>query len=341
MARVGMPLPSLAEIRSMTINLQRRLAVLAGVLAAVLLPISASAQTYPGKPVRLIVPYVPGGGADIIGRYLAQMLTPALGQTVIVENKPGAGGLMGTEAGLAAPADGLTLTLISSSYTVNPSLYKLKFDPVADITPIVQVSQGPLLVVVNPALPVKSLAELVAYAKARPGKLNYASSGQGSVLHLGAALFADRAGLTMNHVPYKGGGAALNDLLANQVDVYFAATASALPMVKAGKLRPLAVTSAKRIPALPDVPTIAESGFKGYDVTLWYGLIGPKGLPTPIVERINTEVNKVLARKETPAKLEIDGAVPAGGTTVQFQAVVRSEIDLWRTVVTKLGVKPE
>jgi tripartite-type tricarboxylate transporter receptor subunit TctC len=325
----------------MTSDPLRRLAVIAGVLVAVLLPASASAQTYPSKPVRLIVPYVPGGGADIIGRYLAQTLTPALGQTVIVENKPGAGGLMGTEAGLATPADGHTLTLISSSYTVNASLYKLKFDPVADITPIVQVSQGPLLVVVNPALPVKSLAELVSLAKARPGQLNYASSGQGSVLHLGAALFADRAGLTMNHVPYKGGGAALNDLLANQVDVYFAATASALPMVRAGKLRPLAVTSTRRIPALPDVPTIAESGFKGYDVTLWYGLIGPKGLPPVIVERINTEVNKVLVRKETPAKLEIDGAVPAGGTTAQFQAVLRREIDLWRGVVTKLGVKPE
>lgn len=285
--------------------------------------------------------FVPGGGADIIGRYLAQALTTALGQPVIVENKPGAGGMLGVEAGLAAPADGYTLTLISSSYTVNPSLYKLKFDPVNDITPIVQVSQGPLLVVVNPAVQAKSLQELVSLGKSRPGQLNYASSGQGSALHLGAALFADMADFKMNHVPYKGGGAALNDLLGGQVDLYFAATASALPLVKAGKLRPLAVTSARRIAALPDTPTVAESGFKGYDVTLWYGLVGPKGLPPEIVNRINAEVNKVLVRKETSAKLEIDGASAAGGTPAQFQAILSKEIDLWRRIVTKLGVKPE
>lgn len=299
------------------------------------------ADTYPNRPIKLIVTFVPGGGADIIGRYLAQALTTALGQPVIVENKPGAGGMLGVEAGLAAPADGYTLTLISSSYTVNPSLYKLKFDPVNDITPIVQVSQGPLLVVVNPAVQAKSLQELVSLGKSRPGQLNYASSGQGSALHLGAALFADMADFKMNHVPYKGGGAALNDLLGGQVDLYFAATASALPLVKAGKLRPLAVTSAKRIAALPDTPTVAESGFKGYDVTLWYGLVGPKGLPPEIVNRINAEVNKVLVRKETSAKLEIDGASAAGGTPAQFQAILSKEIDLWRRIVTKLGVKPE
>jgi tripartite-type tricarboxylate transporter receptor subunit TctC len=181
------------------------------------------------------VPYVPGGGADIISRHLAQSLTTTLGQPVIVENKGGAGGMVGTQAGLATPPDGYTLTLISSSYTVNPSLYRLKFDPVNDITPIVQVSRGPLLVVVNPAVPAKSISELVTYAKSKPGRLNYASSGQGSVLHLAAALFADMAAVEISHVPYKGGGAALTDLVAHQVDLYFAATASALPMVKAGK----------------------------------------------------------------------------------------------------------
>lgn len=314
------------------------------IVAALVLSLQSAAgfaSTYPNRPIKLIVTFVPGGGADIIGRYLAQALTTALGQPVIVENKPGAGGLLGVEAGLAAPADGYTLTLISSSYTVNPSLYKLKFDPVNDITPIVQVSQGPLLVVVNPAVQAKSLQELVSLGKSRPGQLNYASSGQGSALHLGAALFADMADFKMNHVPYKGGGAALNDLLGGQVDLYFAATASALPLVKAGKLRPLAVTSARRIAALPDTPTVAESGFKGYDVTLWYGLVGPKGLPAEIVNRINAEVNKVLAQKETSAKLEVDGASAAGGTTAQFQAILSKEINLWRRIVTKLGVKPE
>jgi tripartite-type tricarboxylate transporter receptor subunit TctC len=312
------------------------------IVAALVLSLQSAAgfaNTYPVRPIKLIVTFVPGGGADIIGRYLAQALTTALGQPVIVENKPGAGGMLGAEAGLAAPADGYTFTLISSSYTVNPSLYKLKFDPINDITPIVQVSQGPLLVVVNPAVQAKSLQELVSLGKSKPGQLNYASSGQGSALHLGAALFADMAGVTMNHVPYKGGGAALNDLVGGQVDLYFAATASALPLIKAGKLRPLAVTSAKRIAALPDTPTVAESGFKGYDVTLWYGLIGPKGLPAEIVTRINAEVNKVLTRKETPAKLEIDGASAAGGTPAQFQSILSTEIDLWRRIVTQLGVK--
>ncbi len=324
---------------------RRRQLTQAGLMAAAwvlsLLPATGLAQTYPARPIKLIVTFVPGGGADIIGRYLAQHLTTALGQPVIVENKPGAGGVLGVEAGLAAPADGYTLTLISSSYTVNPSLYKLKFDAVNDITPIVQVSQGPLLVVVHPAFPAKSIQELVSLGKSRPGQLNYASSGQGSALHLGAALFADAAGFKMNHVPYKGGGAALNDLVGGQVDLYFAATASALPLVKAGKLRPLAVTGIRRIAALPDTPTVAESGFPGYDVTLWYGLIGPKGMPADVVNRLNTEVNKVLARKETPAKLEVDGASTAGGTPAQFQAIVTREIDLWRRIVTKLGVKPE
>jgi tripartite-type tricarboxylate transporter receptor subunit TctC len=301
----------------------------------------ASAQTYPVRPIKLIVTFVPGGGADVIGRYIAQGLTKALGQQVLVENKPGAGGLLGIEAGLAAPADGYTFTLISSSYTVNPSLYKLRFDPLAGITPIVQVSRGPMLVVVNPALPVKSLADLVQLARNKPNSLNFASSGQGSILHLSAEMFNSAAGIKMTHVPYKGGGAALTDLVANQVDVYFGATASALPHVKSNRLRALAVTTPDRIAALPNVPTIAESGFPGYDATLWYGLIGPKGLPPAIVERINREVNKILSDEATPVKLAIDGAVAAGGTPQQFRSIIEKEIGQWNKIVTKLGVKLE
>ena len=301
----------------------------------------AFADTWPSKPVKLIVTFVPGGGADIIGRYVAKHLGDALGQPVIVENKPGAGGLIGVQAGLAAPADGYTFVLISSSYTVNPSLYKLKFDPVNDITPVVQVSKGPLLVVANTKLPATNIKELVALGKAKQGALNYASSGQGSLLHLAAAQFADEAGFDMSHVPYKGGGAALTDLVAGQVDLYFAATASAMPFVKSGKLRALAVTTEERIPALPDVPTIAESGFKGYEATLWYGIIAPKGLPPEILRRMNAEVNKVLAMKETPAKLEVDGALPGGGTPAAFQAVIAREIPKWGKVVRKIGIQPE
>jgi len=301
----------------------------------------AFADTWPSKPVKLIVTFVPGGGADIIGRYVAKHLGDALGQPVIVENKPGAGGLIGVQAGLAAPADGYTFVLISSSYTVNPSLYKLKFDPVNDITPVVQVSKGPLLVVANTKLPATNIKELVALGKAKQGALNYASSGQGSLLHLAAAQFADEAGFDMSHVPYKGGGAALTDLVAGQVDLYFAATASAMPFVKSGKLRALAVTTEERIPALPDVPTIAESGFKGYEATLWYGIIAPTGLPPEILRRMNAEVNKVLAMKETPAKLEVDGALPGGGTPAAFQAVIAREIPKWGKVVRKIGIQPE
>ncbi len=299
------------------------------------------ADVYPSKPIKLIVTFVPGGGADILARYLAQALTTSLGKPVLVDNKPGAGGLIGIQAGLSAPADGYTLTLISSSYTVNPSLYKLKFDPVNDMTPIVQASKGPLLVVVNASQSIKSLADFVAKAKSKPAQLTYASSGLGSALHLGAALFADQAGISINHVPYKGGGAALNDLLANQIDIYFAATASALPLVQSGKLQALAVTGTKRIPALPDTPTIEEQGYKGYDVTLWYGLIGPKGMPHDLVDKINSEVNTILIKKDTATRFEADGAIPSGGTPADFKAIIRKEIELWNKVVTKIGIVPE
>lgn len=327
------------RVRALGTRVRLGLALLA--LGSIAVPTPVQAGEYPDKPIRLIVTFVPGGGADIIARYIAQGLTQALGQPVLVENKAGAGGVVGIEAGLAAAPDGYTFTLVSSSYTVNPSLYKLRFDPVTDMTPVVQVSRGPLLAVVHPALPVRTLQELAALGKSKPGQLNYASSGQGSALHLGAAWFADAAGFTMTHVPYKGGGAALNDLLAQQVDVYFAATASALPLVKSGKLRALAVTTRERIAALPQVPTVAESGYKDYEVTLWYGLIGPKGLPAEIVQRINSEVNKILQTRETAAKLEIDGASPAGGSAAQFQAIIRREIGVWRSVVGRLGIKPE
>ena len=315
-------------------------------IMALLLPLLSptsiqAVEAYPSKPIKLIVTFVPGGGADILARYLAQALTTSLGKPVVVENKPGAGGLIGIQAGLSAPADGYTLTLVSSSYTVNPSLYKLKFDPVNDMTPVVQASKGPLLVVVNASQHIKTLADFVQKAKSKPSQLSYASSGLGSALHLGAALFADQAGIQINHIPYKGGGAALNDLLANQVDVYFAATASALPLVQTGKLQALAVTGNKRIPALPDVPTIEEQGYKGYDVTLWYGIIGPKGMPQEVVDKLNSEMNSILLKKDTANRFEADGAVPSGGTALEFKNTIRRDIEMWGKVVSKMGIVPE
>jgi tripartite-type tricarboxylate transporter receptor subunit TctC len=301
----------------------------------------AAAQQYPAKPVRIVVPFAPGGGSDFIARFMAQRLTESLGKQVIVENKPGAGGVIGIEAGIKSPPDGYTLTLIASSYTVNPSVYKLNFDPVSDITPIIQMSQGPLLVVVPPALPVKTTRDLIALARSKPGQVNFASSGQGSVIHMATELFQTMAGVKMNHIPYKGTGPALTDTLGGQVDVFFSSIASAMPHVQSGKLRAVAVTTAKRIPALPDVPTVAESGVPGYDVVLWHGLIGPKGLPQPIVERINADVTKALKLKETADQLQNDGVSPAGGSPAQFGAQIEKEIKIWRKVAADAGVKAE
>ncbi|MEY3740348.1 MAG: hypothetical protein RLZZ192_1024, partial [Pseudomonadota bacterium] len=205
--------------------------------------------SYPDKPIRIIVTFVAGGGADVLARYIAKEMAESLGQPVVVENRTGAGGLIGVEAGLAAAPDGYTLTLISSSYTVNPSLYKLKFDPLTDITPVVRVSAGPMLAVTSPKSGIKTVAELIAAAKKVPGAINFASSGQGSVIHLANELFNQRADIKMTHIPYKGGGNALVDLMANQVDLYFAATASALPHVRAGKINAVAVTTPTRIQA--------------------------------------------------------------------------------------------
>jgi tripartite-type tricarboxylate transporter receptor subunit TctC len=312
-------------------------------LLGALVPLGAPlrAQGYPVKPVRIIVPFAPGGGSDFIGRFIAQRLSDSWGKQVIVENKPGAGGMLGVEQGVKAAPDGDTLVLLASSYTVNPSIYKLNFDPVADITPIIQLSQGPLLVVVRPSLPVKNIKELIALAKSKPGQVNFASSGQGSVIHLATELFDTMAGIRMNHIPYKGTGPALTDTIGGQTDVFFSSTATAMPQVQAGKLRALAVTTAKRIPALPDVPTIAEAGVPGYDVVLWHGLIGPKGMPKDIVERVNGEATKALKLKETAQQLQNDGVAPAGGTPAQFAETIRKEIGMWKKVVTDAGVKVE
>jgi tripartite-type tricarboxylate transporter receptor subunit TctC len=310
-------------------------------LVVSLLALPALAQQYPSKPVRIVVPFAPGGGSDFIARFMAQRLTETLGAQVIVENKPGAGGVLGIEVGIKSPADGYTLTLIASSYTVNPSIYKLNFDSVDDITPIIQISQGPLLVVANPALPVKTIKDLIALARSKPGEVNFASSGQGSVIHLATELFDSMAKIKMNHIPYKGTGPALTDTIAGQTNVFFSSTANAMPHVKSGRLRAIAVTTAKRIAALPEIPTVAESGLPGYEVVLWHGLIGPKGLPRAIVERINGEVIKSLKLKETAEQLQNDGVVPAGGTPEQFAAQIKKEIGIWRKVVADAGVKAE
>ena len=313
--------------------------LLSGALA--LSALAVHAQQYPTKPVKIVVPFAPGGGSDFIARFMAQKLSASMGAQFIVENKPGAGGVIGIEQGIKAPGDGYTLVLIASSYTVNPSVYKLNFDPVADITPVVQMSQGPLLIVTHPSVPVKTIKDLIDLAKAKPGTLNFASPGQGSVIHMATEYFDSMAKVKMNHVPYKGTGPALTDTISGQTQVLFSSTATALGHVKSGKLKAVAVTTAKRIPALPDVPTVMESGLPGYEVILWHGLIGPKNLPKAVVDRLSTEVNKALKQKETSDQLETDGVAPAGGTPAQFAETIKKEIGVWRKVAADAGIKPE
>ena len=296
---------------------------------------------YPVKPIRFVAPFAPGGGTDFIARVAAQKLTEAVKQQVIVENRPGAGGTLGAEIGARAAPDGYTFTVIAGSYAVNPSLYKLAFDPVNDVTPVIQFSQGPFVIVAHPSLPAKTAKDLIALGKARPGHLLYATSGQGSITHLATELFAMMSGIKMTHVPYKGTGPALTDTIAGHTQLLWGSAAAAVPAVKGGRLKALGVSTAARIAALPDVPTVGESGLKGYEVILWHGLIGPRNLPRPIVDRVNGELNKALKAKDMEEKLAADGVSPAGGTADQFAALIRRDIEVWRKVVQKAGVKAE
>ena len=305
------------------------------------LTVSAFGQAYPSKPIRIVAPFAPGGGTDLIARVAAQKLTESLGQQAVVDNRPGAGGVLGAELGAKAPPDGYTFTLVAGSYAVNPSLFKLNFDPINDITPVIQLSQGPFLVVVHPSLPVKNIRELIALAKAKPAELTFASSGAGSITQLATELFADMAGIKMIHIPYKGTGPALTDTMAGQVQILFGSVGATLPQMSSGRLRPIAVTTSKRIAAAPNVPTIDESGVKGYDVILWHGLIAPKGLPRPILDRVNGDLNKALQTREMTDRLAGDGVSAAGGTPEQFAALIKKDIEVWRAVVKKAGVKAE
>jgi tripartite-type tricarboxylate transporter receptor subunit TctC len=311
------------------------------VLALVVTTPSAPAQPYPTKPVRVIVPFVPGGGVDFAARLIAQKLPEFFGQQVVVENRGGAGGVLGVEAGVKSAPDGYTLIMISSSYPVSPSLYKINYDPIADITPVIMVATGPFVIVVHPSLPVKTTQELIALAKARPGQINYASSGTGGGVHLATELFLYMAGAKMNHIPYKGTGPAMTDTIAGQTNLIFGSVAAALPMVKAGRLRAIAVTTAQRIAAEPAIPTVAESGLPGYETYVWQALIGPKGLPRPVVERIHADVTKVLAQKEMEERLRSEGLTAGGGTPQQLLAIIRREIDVWRKVVARAGIRVE
>ena len=299
----------------------------------------AQSQQYPTKPVRIIAPFAPGGGTDFIARLIAQKLTERLGPQVIVENKPGAGGHLGAEFAVKSAPDGYTLLLVAGSYTVNPSLYKLSFDPVNDIMPLVQLSQGPFVVAVHPSVPANNLKELIELARRQPDKLSYASAGSGSITHLASELFLDMAKVKIVHIPYKGTGPALNDTIAGSTQLIFGSVSTTLQFIKSGRLRGLAVTTPRRISALPDLPTVAEAGVPGYEVVLWHGLVAPKGVPRPIVDRLNREANEVLKAKDMGDLLATDGVAPAGGTPEQFRAVIKADIERWRGVVKQANIK--
>ena len=300
---------------------------------------AAFAQQYPAKPVRIVVPFAPGGGSDFTGRLIAQKLSERIGSSFIVENRAGAGGNLGASEVVKAAPDGYTLLLISASYTVNPSVYKLSFDPVNDITPIIQISGGPYVVAVHPSVKANTLAEFVELAKKEPDKLAYGTSGSGSIMHVASEYFLDSAKIKVLHVPYKGTGPALQDTIGGQVQLIFGAIPATLPHVKSGRLRALAVTTAKRVAAAPDLPTVAESGYPGYEVTNWHGLVGPKGLPKEVVDRLNREINTLIQSEDMKKHMETEGLEPAGGTPARFGDILKSEAARWAKVVQQAGIK--
>jgi tripartite-type tricarboxylate transporter receptor subunit TctC len=304
---------------------------------------TATAQSYPSRSVRLIVPFSAGGAADVPGRILAQRLTEAFGQQVVVDNRPGAGSTIGAEQAAKSAPDGYTLFMISNTHFVSAGLYKkLAYDSLNDFTPISQITSAPNMLVVHPSLPVKSVKELVALAKSKPGMIDFASSGNGSTQHLTGALFTKMAGINMTHIPYRGSGPATADLLAGQVTVGFPGIAGMLAHVKAGKLRALGVTSDKRSPELPDVPTISEAGVKGYEMVAWFGISGPKGMTRDLQMRLQGDLLKVLKNPEFDKSMRVAGQeVAYQDTPEKFFDFLKVESAKWAKVVQESGAKVE
>ncbi len=313
------------------------------VIAALLATGNALAQTWPAKPVRLIVPYPPGGSADILARAIGQKLGDGLGQQVVIDNRPGAGTAIGAEATAKAAPDGYTILLGTvSSHAINPALNPgLKFDPIKDFAPISLVASIPFALVVHPSLPAKSVKELIALAKARPGSLNYSSAGNGTSNHLAGELFKSMTGTFMVHIPYKGSAPALNDLIAGQVQLMFDLVLTTAPHVKSGAVRAIAVTGRERSPALPGVPTVAESGVPGYEVTAWFGFFAPAGTPAAVVNVLNAETVKAMKLPDLRERLGSQGAEPVTSSPEQFSAYVKDELAKWTRVVKASGMKAD
>ena len=314
--------------------------VLVAALCAATAVAQGPAQAYPNKPIRLIVPVAPGGGTDFTARLIGQKLNEAWGQPVIVDNRPGAAGNIGVELAAKAPADGYTLVMPITSFPINPNLYaKLPFDTIKDLAPIVLCASAPLVLVVHPSLPAKSVSDLIALARAKPGALNFANSGSGTGAHLAGELFKRMAGVEIVSVAYKGGGPAVVALIAGEVQMYFSTVPAALPQVKAGKLRMLGVTSTRRVPELPDVPTVAESGLAGFDVVPWFGLFTPAGTPRPVIQKLNAEIVKILDAPDTRQRLSGHGLIPGGGKPEELGAFLKAEIAKWAKLIKEAGIR--
>lgn len=313
------------------------MSVLVGVLLA-----AAGAhaqQKYPIRPIRLIVPFAPGGGTDIVARMLAQKLTETFKQTVVVDNRPGGGGTIGTETAVRANPDGYTMILVAAAYATNAALYTLPYDPVNDVAPIALVGEAGNLVTLHPSVPVKSIKELIAYDKANPGRLNYGSGGAGSASHLATELFNQMAGTKMTHVPYKGVGAALNELLGGQIQLIVGGMAGMIPQVKLNRVRGIAVTTARRSNAVPDIPTVAET-VPGYEVVQSFAVLGPKALPKEVVTRWNKEIDRIVQLPDMKQRMAGDGIEPAGGSPERLREVLKRDIAKWQKVIKIANIKP-
>jgi len=312
------------------------------VIAALATPIAqAQAPVYPTKPIRLIIPFPPGGSNDVVGRSIAVQLSQRLDKPVIVENVGGAGALIGTEMAAKAAPDGYTLVLVSVAFAFNPSIYKLPYDPATAFTPVAVLGAGPAVIAVTSSLPVNNLKDLIALPKEKPGSLNYATAGVGSFQHLAAELFKQQAAIDIVHVPFKGGGPAMMDVIAGNTQIAVGSLAQMIPQIKAGKLKALGVGSKTRVPALPDVPTISEAGLPSFEVTNWWGVAAPAGTPRPVIERLHKELAAVVASSETRKRFEAEGADPLQMSPEEFGRFITQETAKWARVVKEAGIRAE
>lgn len=317
--------------------MKRLLIIIAGIL---LCAGRTMAQDYPAKPIRFIIPLAPGGGGDILARSIAQKLNEKWGQPVIVDNRPGGGGVIGTEVVAKAPADGYTILMIATNHTVNPSLIpKLPYDAIADFAPVTQLTASPNILVLHPSLPAASLKELIALARQRPGQLNYSSAGNGTAGHLAAELMKMMAKIDVVHVPYKAAPQALSDLVSGQIQLQFSNLMTALPHVKSGRLRGIAVTTIQRSPAIPELPTMDQAGLRGYRVDQTYGVVAPGRTPAPIVAKLNAEIVNILKSPDIGQRMSAEGAMLVGNTPQEYLEYLKAELQKWTKVVKEVGIR--